>query len=391
MRGLAILGATGSIGRSTLDVVARSPEEFRVEVLSAQRNVAAMAELVQRFRPRLAIMVDAAAADALRDVVGTICPVISGAQALVEGVQQPGVDVVMVAIVGACGLAPTLAAAQAGHDILLATKEALVTAGPLLLSAADAGQARLLPIDSEHNAIFQCLPQSYRCGHRPQGVQRLILTASGGPFRDWSVEAMARATPEQAIAHPKWDMGRKISVDSATMMNKGLELIEAAFLYDLPSACVDILIHPQSIVHSLVEYADGSQLAQLGSTDMRIPIAHALHYPARGASGAQSLDLAQIGQLEFSAPDPQRFPALRLARAALESGGIAPAVLNAANEVAVEAFLAQRIGFTDIAALVEDTLDASQSWSQDLPDLDTAIAVDQRARSVAAEWEAAHA
>lgn len=391
MRGLAILGATGSIGRSTLDVVARSPEEFRVEVLSAQRNVAAMAELVQRFRPRLAIMVDAAAADALRDVVGKICPVISGAQALVEGVQQPGVDVVMVAIVGACGLAPTLAAAQAGHDILLATKEALVTAGPLLLSAADAGQARLLPIDSEHNAIFQCLPQSYRCGQRPQGVQRLILTASGGPFRDWSVEAMARATPEQAIAHPKWDMGRKISVDSATMMNKGLELIEAAFLYDLPSACVDILIHPQSIVHSLVEYADGSQLAQLGSTDMRIPIAHALHYPARGASGAQSLDLAQIGQLEFSAPDPQRFPALRLARAALESGGIAPAVLNAANEVAVEAFLAQRIGFMDIAALVEDTLDASQSWSQDLPDLDAAIAVDQRARGVASEWEAAHA
>lgn len=391
MRGLAILGATGSIGRSTLDVVARSPDEFRVEVLSAQHNVDAMAELVQRFQPRLAIMVDAHAAQALRDRIGSMCRVISGAQALVEGVQQPGVDVVMVAIVGACGLAPTLAAAQAGHDILLATKEALVTAGPLLLAAADAGQARLLPIDSEHNAIFQCLPQDYRCGQRPQGVRRLILTASGGPFRDWSLEDMAKASPAQAVAHPKWDMGRKISVDSATMMNKGLELIEAAYLYDLPSASVDILIHPQSIVHSLVEYADGSQLAQLGSTDMRIPIAHALHYPARGASGAASLDLAQIGQLEFAAPDAQRFPALRLARTALECGGIAPAVLNAANEIAVAAFLDQRIGFTDIAALVEDTLDASQSWSQQLPDLDAALAVDEQARRVARQWEAAHA
>jgi 1-deoxy-D-xylulose-5-phosphate reductoisomerase len=391
MRGLAILGATGSIGRSTLDVVARSPDEFRVEVLSAQQNVDAMAELVQRFQPRLAIMVDAHAAEALRDRIGSMCRVISGAQALVEGVQQPGVDVVMVAIVGACGLAPTLAAAQAGHDILLATKEALVTAGPLLLAAADAGQARLLPIDSEHNAIFQCLPQDYRCGQRPQGVRRLILTASGGPFRDWSLEDMAKASPAQAVAHPKWDMGRKISVDSATMMNKGLELIEAAYLYDLPSASVDILIHPQSIVHSLVEYADGSQLAQLGSTDMRIPIAHALHYPARGASGAASLDLAQIGHLEFAAPDAQRFPALRLARTALECGGIAPAVLNAANEIAVAAFLDQRIGFTDIAALVEDTLDASQSWSQQLPDLDAALAVDEQARRVARQWEAAHA
>ena len=391
MRGLAILGATGSIGRSTLDVVARSPDEFRLEVLSAQQNVDAMAELVQRFQPRLAIMVDAHAAEALRDRIGSMCRVISGAQALVEGVQQPGVDVVMVAIVGACGLAPTLAAAQAGHDILLATKEALVTAGPLLLAAADAGQARLLPIDSEHNAIFQCLPQDYRCGQRPLGVRRLILTASGGPFRDWSLEDMAKASPAQAVAHPKWDMGRKISVDSATMMNKGLELIEAAYLYDLPSASVDILIHPQSIVHSLVEYADGSQLAQLGSTDMRIPIAHALHYPARGASGAASLDLAQIGQLEFAAPDAQRFPALRLARTALECGGIAPAVLNAANEIAVAAFLDQRIGFTDIAALVEDTLDASQSWSQQLPDLDAALAVDEQARRVARQWEAAHA
>nr|MBV6628543.1 1-deoxy-D-xylulose-5-phosphate reductoisomerase [Oceanococcus sp. HetDA_MAG_MS8] len=391
MRGIAILGATGSIGRSTLDVVARAPEAFSVEVLSAQRNVDAMAELVQRFRPRLAIMVDADAAAALRDRIHDLCPVLSGPQALVEGVQQPGVDMVMVAIVGACGLAPTLAAAQAGHDILLATKEALVTAGPLLLAAADAGQARLLPIDSEHNAIFQCLPQDYRCGQRPQGVRRLILTASGGPFRNWSLEAMAQATPAQAVAHPKWDMGRKISVDSATMMNKGLELIEAAYLYDLPAASVDILIHPQSIVHSLVEYADGSQLAQLGSTDMRIPIAHALHFPERGPSGAQSLDLAQVGQLEFSAPDTQRFPALRLARAALESGGIAPAVLNAANEIAVAGFLEQRIGFGDISALVEHTLETSQAWSQDLPDLEAAIAVDARARDVARQWEAAHA
>ena len=357
MKQLTILGSTGSIGESTLDVVSRHPDRYRVFALVANRNHALMYEQCLRFAPDYAVLTDPDSARTLSAALegkGARTRVLAGAQAAGEVCAATECDVVMAAIVGAAGLEPTLAAARTGKTILLANKEAIVMAGPVFLNAVQAGGARILPIDSEHNAVFQCMPAM---GSR-DGVRRIVLTASGGPFRSMDAEAMHAVTPEQAVAHPNWSMGRKISVDSATMMNKGLELIEAHFLFGMPPESLDVVIHPQSIVHSLVEYVDGSLLAQLGNPDMRTPIAHALGWPDRIDSGVSMLDLALHGRLDFERPDPVRFPCLRLAREALSAGAAAPCVLNAANEIAVDAFLERRIRFTDIAKLNEQVLDA---------------------------------
>jgi 1-deoxy-D-xylulose-5-phosphate reductoisomerase len=334
-RTLSILGATGSVGTSTLDLVERSPEQFEVVALTAAKNVAALAAAARRTGARLAVIDDEALLPELEErLAGTGCRAATGRAALSEA---------------AAGEAEwVMAAVEAGRTLALANKEALVTAGALMTEAARRSGATILPVDSEHNAIFQCL-----AGSRAEDVARIVLTASGGPFRTRSLADMAAMTPAQAVAHPNWEMGAKISVDSATMMNKGLELIEAHHLFGLPSERIDILVHPQSVIHSMVEYVDGSTIAQLGSPDMRIPIAHALAYPARMATPAAPLDLARIGKLEFEHPDMERFPALRLARRALEAGGGEAIVLNAANEIAVAAFLAGTIGFLDIVALVE--------------------------------------
>jgi 1-deoxy-D-xylulose-5-phosphate reductoisomerase len=358
-RRVAVLGSTGSIGVSTLDVLARHPERFEVAVLAAATSDGRLLEQCLTYRPRIAVLQDPEAAarlEASLRAAGAPVEVRCGADALAEVGADPGVDVVMAAIVGAAGLPSTLAAARAGKLVLLANKESLVVAGPLLIEAARTGGATLIPIDSEHNAIFQCLPAGLDAGRAARGVRRILLTASGGPFLRASAERMAAATPDEACAHPRWRMGRKISVDSATLMNKGLELIEACLLFGMEPGRVTVVVHPQSIVHSLVEYVDGSILAQLGHPDMRTPIAHALGWPERIASGVQSLDLAAVGRLEFEEPDLVRFPALVLARAVAESGGVAPAVLNAANEVAVAAFLSGRLDFLGIARLIEAVL-----------------------------------
>jgi len=350
-RKIAILGATGSIGKSTLDLIERSPDRFEVTAVTAATNVEALSEIVRRTGAKLAVVADESRyADLAELLVGTNCRAAAGEEALVEAAAADA-DLVIAAIVGCAGLRPVMGAVEAGRTVALANKEALVTAGALMTDAARSSGATLLPIDSEHNAIFQCL-----AGSRSADVSRLILTASGGPFRAASAETIGAATPAQAVAHPNWSMGAKISVDSATMMNKGLELIEAHYLFGLPSERIDILVHPQSIVHSMVEFVDGSVLAQLGSADMRIPIAYALAWPERMATPAQRLDLAAIARLDFEAPDLDRFPALRLAREALEAGGAAPVVLNAANEVAVAGFLAGRIGFPEISHLVQEAL-----------------------------------
>ena len=350
-RKIAILGATGSIGKSTLDLIERSPDRFEVTAVTAATNVEALSEIVRRTGAKLAVVADESRyADLAELLVGTNCRAAAGEEALVEAAAADA-DLVIAAIVGCAGLRPVMGAVEAGRTVALANKEALVTAGALMTDAARSSSATLLPIDSEHNAIFQCL-----AGSRSADVSRLILTASGGPFRAASAETIGAATPAQAVAHPNWSMGAKISVDSATMMNKGLELIEAHYLFGLPSERIDILVHPQSIVHSMVEFVDGSVLAQLGSADMRIPIAYALAWPERMATPAQRLDLAAIARLDFEAPDLDRFPALRLAREALEAGGAAPVVLNAANEVAVAGFLAGRIGFPEISHLVQEAL-----------------------------------
>ena len=352
MRKIAILGATGSIGKSTLDLVERSPERFEVSVVTAATNVEALADIVRRTGAKLAVVADESRYDDLAEVlVGTNCRAAAGSGALIEAAAADA-DLVIAAIVGCAGLEPVMGAVEAGRTVALANKEALVTAGALMTDAARASGATLLPIDSEHNAIFQCL-----AGSRAQDVSRIILTASGGPFRTASAKTIGAATPAQAVAHPNWSMGAKISVDSATLMNKGLELIEAHYLFGLPSERLDVVIHPQSVIHSMVEFVDGSILAQLGSPDMRIPIAYALAWPERMSTPAQRLDFASIARLDFEEPDLERFPALRLAREALESGGGAPIVLNAANEVAVASFLAGEIGFPDIARLVQDALD----------------------------------
>ena len=389
MQGLVVLGATGSIGRNTLDVVRRNPERLRVLGLSAQRDVAGLHAQCVEFRPRHAVLADAAAAAELRERLradGIDTRVGDGAEALAELAAHDEADQVMSAIVGAAGLLPTLAAVRAGKRVLIANKEPLVMGGPLLLAEARRCGATLIPIDSEHNAIFQCLPPGSRCGEAPSGVRRLILTASGGPFRQTPVGDLDHVTPQQAVRHPNWVMGPKISVDSATMMNKGLELIEASVLYALPDERLDVVIHPQSTVHSVVEYVDGSMLAQLGESDMRVPIAHALAWPQRWTSGVGGLDLGRLGSLQFEAPDLQRFPCLGLAREALRGGGVLPNVLNAANEIAVEAFLNGRLRFTGIATLIEKTLDQALSGAPpDGGDLASILAIDAWARARAGE------
>jgi 1-deoxy-D-xylulose-5-phosphate reductoisomerase len=351
MKRLTILGATGSIGKSTLDLVERNPNRFEMTAVTAATNVEALADIARRTGAKLAVVADEARLTDLQELlVGTPCRTAAGEEGLMEAATTAA-DLVIAAIVGCAGLRPLMAAVEAGRAIALANKEALVSAGRLMTDAAARSGALLLPIDSEHNAIFQCLGDN-----NSENVSRLVLTASGGPFRTASIEAIRNATPEQAVAHPNWTMGAKISVDSATLMNKGLELIEASYLFGLPSGRIEVVVHPQSVIHSMVEFIDGSVLAQLGSPDMRIPIAYALAWPERMETPAQRLDLAAIGKLEFEAPDLERFPALGLAREALESGGAAPAVLNAANEVAVAAFLGGKLGFAAIAGTVEDAL-----------------------------------
>ena len=386
MMGVAVLGSTGSIGESTLDVLARHPDRFKLVALGAHRSVAKLAAQVLRFRPPYAVLADESAAQELRRTLGGQVPgtrVLAGAEGLVEIATLRETDCVMAAIVGAAGLRSTLAAARAGKRLLLANKESLVMAGPLLMSAVRSGGATLLPIDSEHNAIFQCMPRQARTGETPPGVRRILLTASGGPFRDTPREALENVTPEAACAHPNWVMGRKISVDSATLMNKGLELIEACFLFGLPPAQVDIVVHPQSIVHSMVEYLDGSVLAQLGSPDMRTPIAHALAWPERIPSGVDFLDLIRASRLDFRAPDVDKFRCLALAQAAARAGGLHPAVLNAANEVAVQAFLERRLNFIGIAAVIEAVI--TKTTGGTIGVLDDVLAADALARQLAHE------
>ncbi len=384
-RTAVILGSTGSVGVSTLDLLDRAGAEVEILALTAGRNAAALADQALRWRPKLAIIEDEAHREELEDrLAGSGVAVAAGAGAIVEAAAQ-GADWVMSAIVGAAGLAPTLAAARAGSTIGLANKESLVCAGPALLAIAKSAGGRVIPVDSEHSAIFQVFERS-----NAASVRRLILTASGGPFRQWTLEEMGKATCEQAIAHPNWSMGAKISVDSATMMNKGLETIEAAYLFDMAPNRVEVVIHPQSVVHSLVEYVDGSTLAQLGPPDMRAPIACAWAWPNRIAWDAPGLDLAAVGALNFEAPDQDRFPALSIARHALTTGGGAPAAMNAANEIAVAAFLDRQIGFLDIAVTVEKTL-SEMNGSGDLDGCDEndtvewAQMIDRAARRVAAQ------
>ena len=372
---LAIFGATGSVGASTLDVVARHGGRYRVLALTAHASADALLELCRRHRPRYAVLSGVAEnKDLKRRFADAGAELLFGPGALDFIAAHRETEAVMAAIVGAAGLASTLAAVRAGKRVLLANKEALVMAGPLVTAAARASGARILPVDSEHNAVFQCFSEN-------RFVRKIVLTASGGPFRSASAESLGAVTPEQACAHPNWVMGRKISVDSATMMNKGLEVIEARWLFDVAPERIEVLIHPQSIVHSLVEYQDGSMIAQLSNPDMRVPIAHALAWPERIDSGARSLDLAAIKSLSFEKPDLERFPCLGLAYAALRAGGTAPAVLNAANEVAVEAFLDRRLPFTGIADVIADTLESVEACAAD--DLRSILDADQQARRAA--------
>jgi len=384
--GVTLLGSTGSIGDSTLDVIARHPERFRVIALTANSRVEKLAQQCIHFQPQYAVMSDTDAATRLQQALASSAPdvqVLSGPDCLVEVAGMDSVDFVMAGIVGAAGLLPSLAAARAGKRVLLANKEALVMSGGLFMQAVQEHGATLLPVDSEHNAILQCLPDDYSPGAPPRGVRRIMLTASGGPFRTMPVGKLAGVTPEQACAHPNWVMGRKISVDSATMMNKGLEVIEAGWLFGLPMAQIEVLLHPQSIIHSLVEYEDGSMLAQMGNPDMRIPISHALGWPHRIDSGAGQLDLLAVGKLEFEAPDLARYPCLSLATAAWQTGGTAAAILNAANEVAVQAFLEERIVFTAIHTVISETLE--QCAVHDVDSLDIILADDAAARAAANE------
>jgi 1-deoxy-D-xylulose-5-phosphate reductoisomerase len=375
-RRVTILGATGSVGRSTLDLLERDPERYEVLAVTAHRDVAGLAEAARRVGAARAVIADDTLLDALRTALeGSETEAAAGEEAVLEAAAC-GADWTMAAIVGTAGLRPTMAAIRSGRTVALANKEALVSAGRLMIEAAKASGAELLPVDSEHNAIFQCFDRT-----RPEAVRRIILTASGGPFRDKSLEAMRAATPREAIAHPNWSMGAKISVDCATLMNKGLELIEAFHLFPLEAGAFDVVIHPQSVVHSLVEYVDGSVLAQLGSPDMRIPIAFTLAWPERMATPCERLDLVKTGHLSFAAPDLERFPALGLARHALTEGGARPAVLNAANEVAVGAFLDNRIGFLDIASIAAETL---QCYAPAAPaSLEEVMEVDREARGAA--------
>ena len=388
MRTVAVLGATGSIGASTLDVVARHPDRFRVGALAAHRSAAALADLCARFRPDLAVIADPGCAGELRERLRALdvsCRVEAGPAALMAAATDTACDTVVAAIVGAAGLESTLAAARAGKRVLLANKEAVVMAGAMLEAALAEGGGALLPLDSEHNAVFQCLP---RGGASPaeSGVRRILLTASGGPFRGWSAADLADVTPDRACAHPNWRMGRKISVDSATLMNKGLEVIEAHHLFRLPAECIDVVVHPQSIVHSLVEYVDGSVLAQLGNPDMRTAIAYALAWPERVEAGVAALDLLAVARLDFEAPDRATFRCLDLAYQALAAGGSASTALNAANEEAVAAFLEGRLAFPAIAETIERCLATTDVHPvADLPSiLDADLTARRHARRIIA-------
>lgn len=383
---LTILGSTGSVGVNTLDVVARHRNRFDVVALTARNQAETLFKQCLEFRPRTAVVLEAAAAQDLRQRVrqaGLDCEVRSGVEALEEVAGFPDVDTVMAAIVGIAGLRPTLAAARSGKKVLLANKESLVTAGAVLMDAVHASRATLLPIDSEHNAIFQALPRGYAAPDAA-GVRRILLTASGGPFRSLPLRQLDAVTPDQACAHPNWAMGRKISVDSATMMNKGLEVIEARWLFNVDPENIEVVIHPESVVHSLVEYIDGSVMAQLGYPDMRTPIAFALGFPERIAAGVEYLDLARVGALHFERPDIQRFPCLRLAYEALKAGGSAPTVLNAANEIAVASFLSGALGFRRIPALIETVL--SKVPCGPVTGLEDVFAADRLAREQAEVW-----
>lgn len=384
MKGITILGATGSIGVSTLDVLRRHPADYRVIALTANRDVDRLLEQCREFSPQYAVMADASAAERLEGQLrdeGLQVDVLAGNEGLERVAALPQTDYVMAAIVGAAGLLPTLSAARAGKRVLLANKEALVMSGHLFMQAVRENGAELLPIDSEHNAIFQCMPRDYRPGMDAKGVRRILLTGSGGPFRDTPVEQLAGVTPEQAIAHPNWSMGRKISVDSATMMNKGLELIEACWLFDVGPDKIEIVVHKESVIHSMVDYLDGSVLAQLGNPDMRTPIAHALAWPQRIDSGVDALDMFSVGQLNFERPDMQRFPCLRLADEAIRAGGTASTILNAANEIAVEAFLQGQLAFTGIAQVIESCMQSISVAEAD--SIETILAADAHAREIA--------
>ncbi|WP_416138165.1 1-deoxy-D-xylulose-5-phosphate reductoisomerase [Halomonas sp. HK25] len=384
---VTVLGATGSIGTSTLDVIARHPERYRIHALTAHRSREPLLALCLTHRPAVAVLGeerDAAWLRARLAEADVATEVESGPAALVAVAEANDVDVVMSAIVGAAGLLPTLAAVHAGKRVLLANKEALVMSGALFMEAVVKSGATLLPIDSEHNAIYQCLPMEHRGGLVHHGVTQLLLTASGGPFRGWSPAALAEVTPDQACAHPNWSMGRKISVDSATLMNKGLELIEACWLFDARPEQVQVVVHPQSVIHSMAAYSDGSVIAQLGNPDMRTPIAYGLGWPERIDAGVTALDLFQVARLDFEAPDEVAFPCLRLAREAMAAGGTAPAVLNAANEVAVEAFLDGRLSFTGIAELVARVMEVEPV--QIVQDLESVLEADARARRAAETW-----
>ncbi|TXL76819.1 1-deoxy-D-xylulose-5-phosphate reductoisomerase [Vineibacter terrae] len=379
-RCVTILGSTGSVGRNTVDLIMRAPGRFDVEALTANRNVALLAQQARQLQARLAVVADESCYGALKQALaGSGIEAAAGASGLSEAGERPA-DWVMAAIVGFAGLPPTLAAARRGAAVALANKEALVCAGAVLLDAVRGSGARLLPVDSEHNAIFQCLDEANR-----SAVERLILTASGGPFRTWTLEQMETATPAQAVAHPNWDMGAKISVDSATMMNKGLELIEAHHLFDLPAERINIVVHPQSVIHSMVEYTDGSVLAQLGDKDMRVPIAHALAWPRRMKTPVARLDFAKLSALTFEAPDPARFPALRLAREALQVGGSQAIILNSANEIAVESYLKSQISFLDIMRIVTDVVErvGGRFGAAAPSSVDEICAVDEQARAEA--------
>lgn len=390
IRKITILGSTGSIGDSTLDVIARHPDRFEAFALTANNNVEKMLAQCQRFQPRFAVLLNPESAAQLAHAVrenGLKTEVLSGIESLERVASLPGVDAVMAAIVGAAGIRPTFAAAKTGKLVLLANKETLVMAGRIFMDLVKAHNATLLPIDSEHNAIYQSLPQHFNGNLAGEGVSRILLTASGGPFRRAPLESLSDVTPAQACAHPNWSMGQKISVDSATMMNKGLEVIEAHWLFNAPPDKIQVVIHPQSVIHSMVAYVDGSVIAQLGNPDMRTPIAHAMGFPERIDSGVSALDMFKVAHLDFEAPDFEKFPCLRLAYRALTVGGNMPAVLNAANEVAVESFLAGKMRFTAIPAMIEHVMQTIPP--QEIATLDDVLRTDALARGQARDWLAA--
>lgn len=385
--GVTILGSTGSIGINTLDVIERHSDRFHVVALTAKSQVDRLFEQCRKFKPEYAVLVSADAAQQLEQKLkqhGIPTTVLSGIEGLEQAAANENADYVMAAIVGAAGLRPSLSAARAGKRVLLANKEALVMSGQIFIDEVKNNGAQLLPIDSEHNAIFQCMPPGFEKGLPDVGVKRILLTASGGPFRDMAVDKLRDVTPEQACAHPNWVMGKKISVDSATMMNKGLEVIEACWLFGTTTEFIQVVLHPQSVIHSMVEYNDGSVLAQLGNPDMRTPIAHALAWPERFDSGVESLNLFDVARLDFQMPDIQRFPCLRLAIDAMRNGGTSSTILNAANEIAVQAFLDREIAFTDIANIIEYAL--SQVTANSIENLDTILAADTLTREVSREY-----